>query len=415
MAIIKPFRGLRPKPDLALQISCPPYDVISAEEARAMVEGQDLSFLHVVKSEIDLDPDIDPYNGRVYEKAVENFKKLMNKKAFIQEQNDCLYLYRLIMGDHEQAGIIACVSVDDYQHNIIKKHELTRADKEEDRTKHIDILNANTGLVFLSYRARESIDIIVNNFMMSDPAYDFVSSDDVRHTLWVLDKPDTISNLVDCFRQVEAIYIADGHHRSASSLRVRELRKLKNPHHTREEEYNYFLGVLVPDNQVQILSYNRIVKDLNKLTQDQFFKKLKEKFEVVASKDNRDYSPEQPHSFGMYIAGSWYCLRTKVNTFQEDDPVESLDVQILQKNVLSSILNIKDPRTDKRIDFVGGIRGLKELERRVDGGGYQVAFSLFPTSIEDLIRIADSGKVMPPKSTWFEPKMRSGLIIHLLS
>lgn len=416
MAIIKPFRGLRSKPDLASQIASPPYDVINSDEARVLTEGNDLSFLHVVKSEIDLDPEVNLYDARVYEKAAENFKKLMDQNVLIQDQGDCFYLYRLIMGDHEQVGIIACVSVDDYQNNIIKKHELTRSDKEEDRTKHINTLNANTGLVFLSYRARESIDLLVNKGMENDPVYDFASEDGVQHTIWIIDDAEDINKLIDSFRQVVGtIYIADGHHRSASSVRVRDLRKARNPNHTGREEYNYFLGMLVPHNQVQILSYNRVVKDLNQWTRDQFLKSLKEKFEVTPSDNNKPYSPEQPHHFGMYLEGSWYCLKAKEGIFKEDDPVESLDVQILQKNILSSMLNVMDPRTDKRIDFIGGIRGLKELERRVNEGRYQIAFSLYPTTIEDLIRIADSGQVMPPKSTWFEPKLRSGLIIHLLS
>lgn len=415
MAIIKPFRGLRPKADLASQIASPPYDVINSEEARVMAQGNDLSFLHVVKSEIDLDPETNQYDTRVYEKAADNFKKFVEHGMFLQDEQDCFYLYQQIMGGHKQVGIIACVSADDYQNNIIKKHELTRPDKEEDRTKHIDLLDAQTGMVFLTYRARESVDAAVNECVKRNPAYDFTSPDGVQHIIWVVDDPEKINIFKESFHQVSAIYIADGHHRSASSVRVRDRRKAKNPQHNGEEEYNYFLGVLVPHNQVQILSYNRVVKDLNQYTKTQFLEKLAEKFEVVPSKDNQPYAPDQPHSFGMYLDSCWYCLKAKKGIYRDHDPIESLDVHILQEGILSPLLDIKNPRTDERIDFIGGIRGLKELEKRVDEGAYQVAFSLYPTTVENLMEVADSNQVMPPKSTWFEPKLRSGLIVHLLS
>ncbi len=415
MVTIKPFRALRPKPELASWIASPPYDVIDSEEARAMARGNDLSFLHVVKSEIDLDPSIDQYDARVYEKAAENLKKFIGQGFFFQDKQDSFYLYQQVMGDHKQIGIIACVSADEYQNNIIKKHELTRPDKEEDRTKHIERLDAQTGMVFLTYRAEESINDLVKGCIKKAPLYDFTGSDGVQHTIWAVDEPEKVKNIQESFQQVETIYIADGHHRSASSVRVRDKRKESNPQHSGEEEYNYFLGVLVPDHQVQILSYNRVVIDLGQWTKDQFLEKLAENFEVTPSSKNQPYAPEQPHFFGMYLERGWYCLKAKKGTYADNDPIESLDVQILQRNILSPLLDIKDPRTDKRIGFIGGIRGLKELEKRVDAAEYQLAFSLYPTTVENLMEIADSNQVMPPKSTWFEPKLRSGLIVHLIS
>ena len=355
MAVVRPFKAVRPTPELSAKVAALPYDVMNSDEAREMVKGNPYSFLHIDKAEIDLDPSIDHYDQRVYEKAADTFNKMIKDGTFIQDEKPCYYVYRQIMDGRAQTGIVGCAPIDDYMNNNIKKHELTRADKETDRVNHVDFLDADT----------------------------------------------------------KYLYIADGHHRSASAVRVGRKRRAQNPDFTGNEEFNFFLSVLFPDEQLYIMDYNRVVTDLNGLTETEFFAAVENKFDVAPFDGEGQYRPDAKHKFGMFISGKWYILTAKAGTFDESDPVERLDVSILQKNLLSPILGIGDPRTDNRIDFVGGIRGLKELERRVENG-MKVAFSMFPTTIEDLIDIADAGQIMPPKSTWFEPKLMSGLFIHKL-
>ncbi len=415
MAIVRPFRALRPTEQLVSHVACLPYDVISSEEARTMAKDNPLSFLHVAKSEIDLDPSTHPYDEKVYAKAEENLKKLIAEKVLVLDEKESLYIYKQVMGSHEQAGLLCCLSIDDYDNDTIKKHELTRQDKEEDRTKHICRLNANTGLVFLTYRNQKGIDLLIERSMEGKPLFDFIRDDGIRHAVWRIDDAQMIGQIVDSFATMKTLYVADGHHRSAAASKARVLKRKENANHTGNEEYNYFLGVLVPDNQVQIMSYNRIVRDLHGYSVDQFLTKVREKgFEAEKSRGNVPYAPERRHQFGAYAEETWYKLAFHEDLVKKDDPVESLDAQILQKNLLSSILGIDDPRTNSRIDFIGGIRGLGELMKRVDAEEDGMAFSLYPTSVEELMRIADVGKIMPPKSTWFEPKLLSGLIMHLL-
>ncbi len=415
MAVVKPFRALRPTENLVSQVACPPYDVLSSEEARAMAAENPLSFLHVAKSEIDLDASTHPYDEKVYAKAEENLKRLVADQILVQDEKESFYAYKQVMGSHEQTGLISCLSIDDYENDIIKKHELTRPDKEEDRTKHIIRLNANTGLVFLTYRNQKGIDLLIAKSMEGESLFDFIREDGIRHTVWKIDDAQMIGQISSSFSALEALYVADGHHRSAAASRARDLKSRENPKHTGREEYNYFLGVLVPDNHVQILSYNRVVKDLHGFSVEQLLKKARENgFEGERSQNNEPYAPERSRLFGAYVDGSWHKLTFCEDLVEKDDPVESLDAQILQKNFLSPILGIDNPRTNKRIDFVGGIRGLGELIKRVDSQRDGIAFSLYPTSVAELMKIADAGKTMPPKSTWFEPKLLSGLIMHLL-
>lgn len=412
MARIEPFRAWRPRPDLAEQIASPPYDVLSSAEAREMAGDNPLSFLHVVKPEIDLEPGIDLYTPAVYGKGAENLKRLVDDGALEREASPALYLYRQRMGDHVQTGLVAGASVDEYEADLIKKHEHTRPVKEDDRTRHVDALNANTGPVFLTYRARPEIDTLVSRLTEAEPTYDFISPDGIQHVLWVVDDADNRDQLVEVFGQVPELYVADGHHRSAAGTRIRALRRDNNPDHTGEEPYNFFLSVIFPDNQMMILDYNRVVKDLVDLTPASFLERVGESFDVEPTANGR---PDRVRTFGMYLDGLWYQLRAKDSTIQHDDPVNSLDIAILQNNLLTPVLGIGDPRSDERIDFVGGIRGLKELEKRVDSGEWAVAFALYPTSIRQLFAVADAGLVMPPKSTWFEPKLRSGLIVRPFS
>jgi uncharacterized protein (DUF1015 family) len=413
MAIIKPFKGLRPKPELAEKVASPPYDVLNTEEARAMAKDNPYSFLHINKPEIDLPVGTNLYDDAVYAKGRENLERFIKEGVFIQDEKPCFYVYRQIMGDHQQIGLVAGASVEDYENNVIKKHELTRAEKEEDRVKHVDTLNAQTGPVFLTYKASEEVDRLMEKITQRPPVYDFTADDGIRHTFWVVDDENEIKQLQDLFARMDCLYVADGHHRSAAAMRVKQMRQKQNPHHTGEEEYNYFLTVIFPHNQMYIMDYNRVVKDLNGLSKEAFLEKVREKFEVEKLGTTAE-KPRTKHEFVMYLDGEWYRLKARPGTFDPNDPVDQLDVSILMNNLLAPILGIGDPRKDKRIDFVGGIRGLEELKRRVDSGEMQVAFALYPTSIEDLMAIADAGKIMPPKSTWFEPKLRSGLIIHLL-
>jgi uncharacterized protein (DUF1015 family) len=418
MARVKPFRGLRPRKDVAAKVAAPPYDVISSEEARTMASGNELSFLHVSKPEIDMDTKIDQYDERVYEKGRENLQKLIKNGTLLQDNKDCFYLYRQIMplpeGEHTQIGLVACASVDEYQADLIKKHELTRKDKEDDRTRHVYTLQANTGPVFLTYQAQKSIDDLIAGFEKAEPEYDFKSDDGIRHIFWVLNDKKSIESLEKEFDKIPILYVADGHHRSASATRVREIMKVQNPNHNGEEEYNFFLSVIFPHDQMNIMAYNRVVKTLNNSSVEEFLRKVGEKFDIQEM-GTEVPKPENSHCFGMYLNGTGYLLKAMPDSFDHSDPVASLDVSILQINLLSPILGIKEPREDKNIDFIGGIRGNDELKKLVDSGKFKVAFSLYPTSIKDLIDVADAGKIMPPKSTWFEPKLKSGLALHLLS
>lgn len=413
MATVRPFRAVRPTPELAEKVAALPYDVMSSAEARQMAAGNPYSFLHVDKAEIDLPEDTDIYADIVYQTAADRLQQMIADGVFIREDKPCFYVYRQIMNGRAQTGIVGCASIDDYFNNVIRKHELTRADKEEDRCKHVDRCNANTGPIFLAYRSRAKINAIVDQVTAGQPLYDF-TSDGVRQTVWIIDDPEQMRLIEQEFAATERLYIADGHHRNASAARVGQKRREQFPGYTGEEEFNYYLAVLFPDEQLYIMDYNRVVKDLNGLTKEQFLEKLEQDFTVEPYLGEGPCAPPQKHSFGMYLDGRWYLLRAKEGSFDAADPVAQLDVSILQENLLHPILGIGDPRTDKRIDFIGGVRGLGELERRVKEG-MTVAFAMYPTSIDDLIAIADAGQIMPPKSTWFEPKLLSGLFIHELS
>lgn len=414
MADIRPFRGLRPKKEFADKAAAPPYDVLSSEEAREMAKDNPYSYLHINKPEIDLEKGIDLYDNRVYLKGAENLQKFIVQGIVAQDDTPHFYVYKQIMGKHEQTGLVACASVAEYENDRIKKHELTRQEKEDDRVNHIDHLNAQVGPVFLTYRAEEAIDRLIEKVVQNKAEYDFVSQDGIRHIFWVVQNPELSAEIQEAFRKIDPLYVADGHHRSAAAMRIKQMRQAANKNHTGNEEYNFFLTVIFPHNQMQILDYNRVVKDLFGLSKDTFLEKVAEKFTVRKSVENQPFKPAKAHEFGMYLQGKWFKLEAKPGSFNAHDPVKRLDVSLLQENLLSPILGITDPRKDKRIDFVGGIRGLKELEKRVDSGEWAVAFALHPTSIEDLMAIADAGKIMPPKSTWFEPKLKSGLVVHLL-
>ena len=416
MSVVRAFQAVRPTPALAGQVAALPYDVMNSAEAREMVKGNPYSFLHVDKAEVDLDPTIDLYDTRVYQKARDNLNRMIAEGVFVQDEKPCLYIYKQVMDGRTQIGIVGCTAVDDYRNNIIRKHELTRADKEQDRINHVDHCDANTGPIFLAYRAKESISSLVAAVMESKaPVYDFVSDDGIGHTVWVIDGEATIAAICEEFAQVENLYIADGHHRSASAVRVGMMRREAKPDYNGSEEFNYFLSVIFPDDQLYIMDYNRIVKDLNGYTKEAFLERVAEQFHITPYTGSGALKPEKKHTFGMYLDGSWMLLEAKAGSFDAADPVARLDVSILQNNLLHPILEIGDPRTDKRIDFVGGIRGLQALSDRVDNGSMAVAFSMYPTTMEDLMDIADAGAIMPPKSTWFEPKLRSGLFIHKLS
>jgi uncharacterized protein (DUF1015 family) len=406
VAVIHPFRALRPPGERVAEVASPPYDVVSTEEARALAADNPLSFLHVSRPEIDLPEGTDIYSDGVYRKAAENFEKLIKECPLEEEKTPSVYLYRLMMGEHEQIGVVACCAVDEYDAGTIRKHERTRRDKEDDRTRHILTLKSQTGPVFLTYRANDDINTMILETTMTAPLYDFTADDGVQHTIW--HAPDPV-RFVQAFREVPSLYIADGHHRAASASRARAELKERSFGHTGDEEYNFFLAVIFPDDQLQILPYNRIVRDLNNLTPGEFLLHVKTKFNVT---EDAPPAPEHPGQWSMYLAKRWYGLTLKDNAPKTDDAVASLDVSILQDQLLDPILGIKDVRTDKRIDFIGGIRGTKELERLVDEGKAAVAFSLYPTSIADLLRVSDAEGIMPPKSTWFEPKLRDGILIH---
>ena len=419
MIKIRPFRGLRPIPEKAGEIASPPYDVLDKYEARALAQNNPNSFLHVIKPEIDLPDSVDPYSGVVYQKGKQNLERLINDGLMIQDAMPCFYIYKLKMGNHEQVGLAVAASVDDYLAKRIKEHESTRPDKEQDRFNHIDCLNANTGPVFLMYKEKSKITALINEGMQAQADYDFIGVHGVQNTLWVIKAPKLIKQLQDEFAQVEALYVADGHHRAAAAARICELRKKQNPGHTGDEEYNFFLAVIFPDAQMNILEYNRAIADINGYSDEAFIARIKKHFDVRLFIDEngtngKAYKPGQKAHFGMYFRDKWYALSAKSDTYNGSDPVEVLDVSILQKNLLSPVLGINDPRMDQRICFIGGIRGLAELERIVNNGNCDVAFSMYPTSIEQLIAVADAGLMMPPKSTWFEPKLQSGLLVHFL-
>ncbi|MBU5615348.1 DUF1015 domain-containing protein [Geomonas azotofigens] len=412
MAFIKPFKAVRPKKELAEKVAALPYDVMNTDEAIQMAAGNAVSFLHISRPEIDLPRDIDVHSDPVYVKGRDNLEKFLAEGVLLQDETERYYVYRQKMGSITQTGLVVCAGVDDYQSGTIKKHELTRADKEEDRVKHIDALNANDEPVFYTYRHDPALTATIDQVTTAAPLYDFTTDDGVSHALWDIADPKLIDSLTKSFAAIPTLYVADGHHRSAAASRVRDLRKDANPKHTGSEEYNYFLTVIFPDNEMTIMPYNRVVKDLNGRGVAEFMARVGERFEVTPV--SGAVNPGERHQFGMFLGGKWYELTPREDSFPADDPVASMDVSILQDNLLSPVLGVRNPRTDQRIHFVGGIRGVEELERVVNSGEYMVAFSLFPTSIEELMALADEDKIMPPKSTWFEPKLRSGLFIHLL-
>ena len=409
MSQIKPFRAYRPQPGVASALASVPYDVINTAEARKLAEGNPVSFLHVCRPEIDFPEGVDEHDDKVYAKGSENLQKFAKEGTLFQEATPCLYVYQQKMGDHVQAGLVCLCSVKEYENDLIKKHEYTRKDKEDDRTKHVTVQAANAEPVFLTYRAVPYIDGIVDKVRATKPLYDIVTPDGIGHTVWKLEDESAIYALAHLFDGVEALYIADGHHRTASAVRYGQARRAETKDATGDEPFEYFMAVLFPHNQLKIMDYNRVVKDLNGLTKEQFLAKVGEKFEVAPATDR---SPKAAATFGMYLDGAWYSLKAKPGTYPAEDPVRSLDVSILQENLLNPILGIQDPRTDKRIDFVGGIRGMDELERRVKEG-MAVAFSMYPTSLVQLMSVSDAGQIMPPKSTWFEPKLRSGLLVRI--
>ena len=408
MAQVREFKGIRPEKDLAEKVAELPYDVVNSQEARAIAAGNEFSFFHISKPEIDLDEQINPYDETVYRKGKENLERFIQKGVLAQDSRPCLYLYTQIMNGRAQTGLVACVNIDDYLNNRVKKHELTRADKEQDRTTHLDILNANTGPVFLLYHEDGKKESLFKKALEITPEYDFTAQDGISHILRVIDDPELIRSFEESFKN-DILYIADGHHRAASAVRVGQLRRKANPSYSGDEEFNWFLAVIFPHNQLKILPYNRVIRDLNGMNQDEFIKAIEKKYMVTASGLKE---PDRLHSFSFYCGKQWYTLVPKFNI--PDDPIEGLDVKILQNTVLDPLLGIKDPRTDKRIDFIGGIRGTGELERLVDSGGFIAAFSLYPTTVEQLINVSESNGIMPPKSTWFEPKLRSGMVVHLL-
>jgi len=412
MAVFRKFRAWRPKQGMEKKVASFPYDVLNSEEARALVQNNPYSFLHVVKPEVDLPAGTDLYSQAVYEKARENITRFMEEGILVLEDVPRLYIYRQIMDGREQYGMVGCVSVDDYNKDIIKKHEHTRPKKEEDRTKHVDITNVNAGPIFLTYRARKTIDLIVSGAVKKKPVYDFEADDGISHTVWVMDEEDS-NKLIKEFGNIDCLYVADGHHRTASAARVANLRKEANPDHTGDEEYNYFLAVLFPDDQLQILDYNRVLKNLNGHTQEELFNEL-DKWFVLKKAGQHSFRPRKKGEIGMYLDGTWYELTIRLEHVDLNHPVHSMDISCLQNNLLDPFFGIQNPRTSENIDFVGGIRGLGELKKLVDSKKFRVAFALYPTSIKELMNIADSGNVMPPKSTWFEPKLRSGLLIHSL-
>jgi len=413
MATIKPFKGIRPQSKYAAEIASRPYDVLNSEEAREEAKGNEKSFYHIIKPEIDFPVGTDEHSPEIYEKAVENYKKFRKKGWLQQDNKECYYVYAQSMNGRTQYGLVVCAHVDDYMKDRIKKHELTRKDKEEDRMKHVRINNANMEPVFFAYQSISDLDLIVLETVIFPPEYDFVSTDRIRHQFWTIDDGTTISKITEHFKKIPYLYIADGHHRTAAAALVCAEKAGQNPNHKGDEEYNFFMAVCFPVDQLRIMDYNRVVRDLNGLSTGEFLNKLKEDFKVTLIGENV-YYPENLHNFSLYLDNVWYSLDAKPETYDDNDPIGVLDVTISSNLILDKILGIKDLRVDKRIDFVGGLRGLEELKRRVDSGEMAAALALYPVSMKQLIDIADSGNIMPPKTTWFEPKLRSGLVIHEL-
>ena len=413
MAKVKPFRGLRPPKQFVEQVASKPYDVLSSEEARAEAEGNEKSLYHIIKPEIDFEPGTGEHEQKVYDKAVENFQKFQREGWLVQDEKEQYYLYAQTMDGRTQYGLVVGASVDDYLTGKIKKHELTRKEKEVDRMHHIEINNANIEPVFLSFPTNEVLERVIAQTAKTQPEYDFVSEDGIGHTLWCISDDAVINEITEAFAKIPYLYIADGHHRTAAAAHVGEEKAKADPNHTGKEEYNYLLAVCFPESHLKVMDYNRVVKDLNGLTDEEFLQKVEEKF-VVEDKGTEIYRPAALHNFSLYLGGKWYSLTAKEGTYDDNDPIGVLDVKISSDYILRDILNIVDLRTDKRIDFVGGIRGLGELKDRVDSGEMKMALALYPVTMRQIIDIADSGNIMPPKATWFEPKLRSGLIIHKL-
>jgi len=412
MAVIKPFKALRPVPELVSKVAALPYDVVTSKEAAEIAKENKYTFLRVDRHEIAFDESVDPYDIKVYEKAQEILASMINEKIYVQDERPCLYIYQLNRQNSIQKGIVACTSIDDYLNNVIKKHELTLQVKEQDRVNHVNFTDAHTGPILMTYRENSRITQIIDNWTSSRlPVYDFISMDNVGQTVWVIDDRDTIDEIVNLFASVDALYIADGHHRAAAAVKVGLARRQENPGYTGDEEFNYFLSVIFPDTQLTILAYNRVIRDLNGHSHQELLEKIRDNFKVVYT-GKETFEPQGKHLFGMYLDGTWYGFQAKAGSFDEKDPVASLDVSILHDLIIAPIFGITNPRADNRIDFVGGAKGLKELEKRVDSGEMRVAFCLFPTPIEDLMAISDAGCIMPPKSTWFEPKLQSGIFIH---
>ncbi|KGN71326.1 DUF1015 domain-containing protein [Porphyromonas sp. COT-239 OH1446] len=414
MAVIKPFKGIRPPQDLVEQVASRPYDVLNSDEARAEAEGNEKSLYHIIRPEIDFPVGTDEHEEKVYNKAAENFAMFREKGWLVQDQKENYYVYAQTMNGKTQYGLVVCAYVEDYMNGVIKKHELTRRDKEEDRMKHVRVNNANIEPVFFAYPAKDEINKIVKKYTDTKPIYSFVAElDGFGHEFWIIDQEADIQRITDLFAEMPALYIADGHHRSAAAALVGAEKARQNPHHRGDEEYNYFMAVCFPDDQLTIIDYNRVVKDLNNLSDEEFLAKLAKHF-VVEDKGTEIYKPNCLHNFSLYLSGRWYSLTAREGTYDDHDPIGVLDVTISSNLILDEILGIKDLRSDKRIDFVGGIRGLGELKKRVDSGEMRVALALYPVSMQQLIDIADTGNIMPPKTTWFEPKLRSGLVIHEL-
>jgi len=413
MAIVRPFKGLRPKPELAKEVASPPYDVLSTDEARSIAQKNPKSFLRVNKAELEFDPGTDPYGEEVYKRGKDNLMRLYHDGIMIRDEKPSFYIYRLTMNGKSQTGLVSLASVDEYDQGKIKKHEHTRPEKVKDRASHIAYLEAQVGPVFTTFKYRDQVDAIFKEITGQPATTDFTADDGVRHELWVVDDQATIDAIVAAFADIPELYIADGHHRSASASEVRRRMQEKNPNHTGQEIYNFFLHVCFADRELNILPYNRVIKDLDKLTVDQFLQKIRDKFDVAQNQG--EVSPEAAHMFGMYCDKHWYVLTAKPGTFDANSPTRSIDASVLGENLIAPILGIENPKTDKRIDFVGGIRGTKELVKLVDSSEYKLAFSLYPTSIQQLLNVADAGEVMPPKSTWFEPKLRSGMVVNLLT
>jgi len=413
MAKIKPFKGVRPPQALVEKVASRPYDVLNSEEARAEADGNEMSLYHIIKPEIDFPVGTDEHTTPVYEKAVENFTKFQKEGWLVQDQKEMYYVYAQTMEGRTQYGLVVCANVDDYMSGVIKKHELTRRDKEEDRMIHVRVNNANIEPVFFAFPYQEELDSIVKKCVANAAEYDFVAPDGFGHHFWTIQDDATIARITELFAAIPYLYIADGHHRTAAAALVGAEKAKQNPNHTGDEEYNYFLAVCFPDNQLKIIDYNRVVTDLDGMTEEEFLEKIAVNFDVV-EKGAEIYHPNALHNFSLYVAGKWYSLTAKPGTYDDNDPIGVLDVTISSNLILDEVLNIKDLRSSKRIDFVGGIRGLEELKRRVDSGEMKAALALYAVSMKQLMDIADTGNIMPPKTTWFEPKLRSGLVIHKL-